>query len=309
MSTEEEIDLRKKEKKIDRSHWMCKLQAFTFGIDAPTYYMGYCPFFWMTWVSLIALPFVLLFKLVTGPTVWLWDKFSTPYSEYKLAATLKLENTPVKPSYNAMLDIAEEFKKDKDIRFDYSLWIHARVINYKQVYLWLQENPNWRKIELPKAKEWLKVELERLQKEKERNLAKAKKLRKVNFFVASCGSLIFKIVIPICIAVVAAGVTWLLYQAAIVPSLCDYITVVGIASVLGFSYVLAKIVMDAFKIYFTYLDNNDKSFWLTSLLRWIIGGFVTVYEFISETVSMTYKQECPLIIWGEETGPIQKRTK
>lgn len=39
MTLQEEIDLRKKEKRIDRNHWMCRIQKFTFDIDATSFYM------------------------------------------------------------------------------------------------------------------------------------------------------------------------------------------------------------------------------------------------------------------------------
>jgi hypothetical protein len=89
---------RKKEKKLDRSHWMCRIQKFAFNIDASTFYMGYCPFFWMTWLALLVSPFVALFNFITIPSVWLWRSTTEPVKEYRTTSQANLRRTPLQPS-------------------------------------------------------------------------------------------------------------------------------------------------------------------------------------------------------------------
>ena len=57
----------KKEKKLDRNHWMCRLQKYVFNIDAEKTYFGFCPLFWMSWLALICLPSVFVAQKLLLP--------------------------------------------------------------------------------------------------------------------------------------------------------------------------------------------------------------------------------------------------
>jgi hypothetical protein len=67
---------RKKQKGINPNHWMCRIQKTVFNIDAPSFYMGYCPFFWMTWVAIVAFIPAMIWRYTVIPLGNLIWKFA-----------------------------------------------------------------------------------------------------------------------------------------------------------------------------------------------------------------------------------------
>lgn len=307
---------RKKEKKLDRSHWMCRIQKFTFNIDAPTYYMGYCPFFWMTWLSLLVSPFVALFKLVTIPSVWAWKYTTEPVIEYRRTTREALESTPLQPSFKQMLQM-QYMSADELTGWD--LWSPRSELFYdltecKRIEVWLNQNPNWKKEWLEKAKAWDKANDAAIYALSKLKKVRAARLTKVNRLASTCGSAIFKVLIPLLIFLGVSSGGYGLYTIAVKISLVTYVFAAYILTVGAAAVMFARILWDAIK---TILDIRAKNKTVVEddeapTLTWwdkLVSKFSTVFEFIHDTVAITYKQECPLIIWGDETGPIQKRTK
>jgi hypothetical protein len=307
---------RKKEKKLDRSHWMCRIQKFAFNIDAPTYYMGYCPFFWMTWLALLVSPFVALFNLVTIPATWAWVNTAEPVKEYRRTTREALESTPLQPSFAQMLQM--QYMRDDELT-GWDLWspraeLFSNLTECKRIEVWLKQNPNWKKEWLAKAKAWDVAHIEAVHAYNKLKKVRAARLSKVNRLASTCGSAIFKVLIPLSIFLAVSGGGYGVYTIAIEISLASYVLALCILTLAAAAAVLANILWDALK---TILDiraknkmavEDDK---IPTLTWWdkFCSKFSAVTEFIHDTVAITYKQECPLIIWGDETGPIQKRNK
>lgn len=306
---------RKKEKKLDRSHWMCCIQKYTFNIDAPTYYMGYCPFFWMTWAALLVFPFVALIKALSIPLAWTYNFATEPVIEYRTQSREALEATPLRPSFSQMLDIqymnninAWDMWNPEDSRF----YSHT---DCKRIELWISQNPDWRKEWLPKAKAWHTSIIENEMIAKRAAAARRNRLRRVNVAVSLCGSLFFKVAIPTVIGLGIAGVVYLLGSLALTVAWHNYLAALSILAFCGASFILVRILCDAVvtisNIRRAKMEANENHgpSWISKIWFYTLDSISRIWEFVTDTITITYKQECPLIIWGEETGPIQKRNK
>lgn len=320
MNTTDE-DIRKKEKKLDRAHWMCRIQKFVFGIDAPTFYMGYCPFFWMTWLAVVSFPIVLSARLIWGIFDVLMFKQVGKASDYmsniKAQRQEDLEKVPLLPGYevmihaDALLKIYCKRKKKIEHHRDYlSPFDLARGrVNGIRMLLWFDQNPNWRKTHLPHAIE-LKAKIEaEAAADEEAKKNRARRFRALVNRANFCGRLIFKVIFPAAILGVAYGVYRLLYVAYTRVHAVDLLGAFTIICALAAGVVFARIFLDAFDTFV-----GVERLWL------FLGKFglvcaapvkliIAIYSFLRDTVKMTYKAECPLIIWGDETGKIQKREK
>lgn len=320
MNTEADIELRKKQKCLDKNHWMCRIQKYVFGIDAPTYYMGYCPFFWMTWLAVLCFPFVALIGAVSSPFMWLAEKITFPVRAVKTVrenARTTTWNTPRKPTYKEMYSIALDYITDHEIEGPADLarsW-HFHIKDYNRVYLWIKANPDWRETELPKAKQWKKEQDELAEEELRKDRLKRIKANTITSF---CGVAFFKVFIPILILAAFTGVCYLMYTLCTTISLIDVVAITGIGLTGYACYMAAVIIWSGIHIYVQYSLRDKPSgtmFGANTILaiikpfRWFFTGVAHVIEFLIDTVKLTYKQECPLIIWGEETGKIEKRKK
>jgi hypothetical protein len=326
-------DIRKKEKKLNREHWMCRVQMYTFGIDAPNYYMGYCPFFWMTWVSLLVLPIVFLgktfVKLSSAPI--------KPVMRYADARSktraLQLLNTPLEPTYYVILDVYAAFGKN-----DYYINEYDRKITFEncsghlfgghytrceRIRLWFLQNPNWRDTHLEKARAERQKRAEEIEREerKEREANERRKRtearnRKLSNVAGLCGRGLFKLLIPTLI--IAGGVFgyYGILKLCSAIRLEDVVLVFAITAGLVASFLACRILVD-FLCTFVFTEPvADK---IRRALRWLFddNGLLSkifdktraVWNFAADTVALTYKAECPLIVWGEETGNITRRDK
>jgi hypothetical protein len=321
-------DIRKKEKKLSRDHWMCRIQKYTFGIDAPTYYMGYCPFFWMTWLSLLVCPIVFLgktfTKLVTVPANPVIKYFDVREKQRRE----ELIKTPLEPNYNIILDVYTAFK-DEDFFLDcdnekitiencsrYILGGH--LVTSERIRLWFIQNPNWRKTHLEQARvEFEKRQVE-LKRQEEAAYAKRKRdeerTRKLAAAASMCGRGLFKLIIP---SLILLAVTFGYYG---IIKLCSLITLpvaVGVVNAMIACvavFFAIKILLDFLATFIFTEKFKDKiavvlSYFFADdgLLFKIIDKIKTAWLFAKDTVALTYKAECPLIQWGDETGKITKR--
>lgn len=324
MNTTDE-DIRKKEKKLDRNHWMCRIQKYTFNIDAPTFYMGYCPFFWMTWVSLLALPVVFICKTFYKFSSSRINPVLNHMEQRKMKHKTNLMKIPLEPSWEIILSVYNVYPKchgsvDRDIEIaNYIDFSSNRIIaeRYRQ---WFLQNPNWRDTHVSKAREARKEYFERIQRENEkaklRRLKREARSRKLASMASFCGRGLFKILIPS--AIITLGVS-------VYYGLCKLFAMMTLQGVIGafvivcslFSLALfIKIAIDFFSTVVFTRSLSDK---IRSLLFPIFGddgiafkvfdAIRNFFSFARDTVKFTYKAECPLIVWGEETGNITRRKK
>jgi len=318
MTTQEDIELRKKEKKIDRKHWMCRIQNYSLGIDAPTFYMGYCPFFWMTWVAVLIAPIVAFFNLLAWPTKFLYVSTSTRIVTRRKEREEEIRKIPLMPSDNLFRDLQYLPRSLKVITaHDLSDFRCLRDwTSCVRVALWLAENPNWRKTYLRDALKRLADirAAERAREEKQK--ARTFTLRNLNKYVSLCGSAVFKVLIPLGIVTAAIGVVYGVFKLIMLIGWLNMLGAFVITSFVGALFMLVYLMFDlgrcivdsrpTLEMKNEYVVKQGK----VSLAFEKIGDFIrSCFFFIKDTVSMTYKQECPLIIWGEETGKIEKRQK
>ena len=305
-------DVRKKEKKINREHWMCRIQMYTFGIDAPTFYMGYCPFFWMTWVCVLMSPFALLWNVVLKPVCSYGERLSSVAREKRESSLQALYETPLQPSHFQLLDLSTYYRNEKvDAYFTSevrnAIGHNASWINIKRITVWLNVNPDWRTTFLPDAKAWLEEQIKKEEASRER----AKNLRKIGNVASVCGSTVFKGIIPAVILVAAYYIYRLLSYVVTNISLQDFVLALTLLFSAAAFVIAVPIIIDLIKVISGSLRRRksvtieEKDSWYVGMLNAIGNAFT----FVKDTVRMTYKQECPLIIWGDETGSITRRDK
>lgn len=343
MNTEVE---RKKEKKLDRTHWMCRIQKYSFGIDAPTFYSGYCPFFWMTWLALLCAPVVMGGKAIS----FFWDKFEALCSSHMsddekkadiappvpLRAEPKVKVIkPAKPSDETIRCFAQTIRAYMN-QFEpraISDWYRSAALNsmcssrdpkYSRVLAWFEANlDNW-EAEAEAAEKRLAVEHERW-------LARraAREERKKNWNKIACKASVFGRMIARVLLVGLAGVlafglfkggVWVVANLAQSLTFLFGATIVGI-SVIALARTIKWIARWWSRIDFSWLESKVNAagpkaeavgaFFCKGLdgIGWLFGAIAEIGSFLLKTVKLTYKAECPMIIWGDETGPIEKRSK
>jgi hypothetical protein len=298
-------DIRKKEKKLDCNHWMCKIQLYTFGIDAPNFYMGYCPFFWMTWLALICLPFVFVAKLLyivsLKPLADFSDKMETSKYE-KLKAKL---NTPLEPPAHVIVECFKKYKNNAQLfdgLFNY-LYYNYGSDEISRYAAWFKANTNWKKTHYPIAKKRMaeldEVRKKAMEKHQKREAFKRKAINTISKYAA--------IVVKCLIPVVVAAILFVVYKmyAFCAMHILGFLQAAIIILCIAIFVVCIKILWNVLDQFVT-ADHITKA---DRVICGFFGGIGGIFKFIGETVKMTYKRECPLIIWGEETGKIVKRKK
>ena len=310
-------DIRKKEKKIDKNHWMARIQKFSFNIDAESFYMGYCPFFWMTWLALFCAPFVAFGKKVNSIIFKPLNEYT--YKKQKIVKQRRSE-TPLQPSDYKLLKwfysakcFQEELTQEKIFEYLKDDW-EWRLINeleYNRYKLWFEKNPNWTETYLVAARKNEEINKKKQEEREQKQIKKKQKMRRIANRCAVFGSILVKILIPTAILSAIFG-CYKLTQIITISHVSSMLTAVCVISFFIAVILILKIVGSFFAIFVgeTVLDIVDnleeKDFtWLSK----IKNAIKTTVSFVIETIKLTYKRECPMIIWGNETGKIEKRNK
>lgn len=320
-------DIRKKEKKLSQYHWMCRIQKYTFGIDAPNYYMGYCPFFWMTWVSLLVFPIVFIgktaFKLTSAPVKPVFKALN----DRQKAKLKELSKVPLEPNFHVILNVYRAFGDEdsfiqcgEEITIENcSPWLFsAPYSKAARIRLWFIQNPNWRQTHLEKARIEYKEYRDRIEREEREAVERQKRRdacnRKLSRTASMCGRGIFKVIIPTLILGLAVLVYLAVAKLIAIITLQAFILALSLAFSILAGIITTKILFD-FCFTFVFTEKLTKK--LTPLLAYffaddgllfkIIDKTKEMWVFVKDTVALTYKAECPLIVWGDETGKITKR--
>lgn len=310
---------RKKEKRIDRSHWMSKVQKYIFGIDAPTFYSGYCPFFWMTVLALAVSPVIVTILLIVTPIRWIFEKVDKLTTKHSQKSTKARRSQPLEPSFTQFITLAKhfnagEFEGPKAGNYLATMlysWGNTKsYLDAERIELWLTQNPNWMDTHVPAARIKYDAWKESEKKKKEKDALRTQRIRKLINKVSIVGKIIFKCVIPLAILMVGTGVGWLLYLFFIsvnVQGLITFATAIGI--IVGVALTVGAIILPFAYISWVkteVLPHKSEKKGLNIPER-LIDWTCNTIDFLKEIVYMTYKSECPMIVWGEETGPIVKR--
>lgn len=302
--TEEEIALRKKQKKIDKNHWMCKIQKYVFNIDATTFYLGYCPFFWSTWCAVLAAPVVFLARLLAfaaTPITSGFGKLHTTVTTKVADRNDKIESTPFQPPWRILIR-AEYYEYNGRVS-TYDIYVMHEGYSRrmcKRMELWFDQNPNWKETHLPVA---LKIQ-EELEDKRSNS-----RMRKVSNTASLCGSIIFKCLIPLAI-ICGCGLLYLALHKIALIALTIHLTAwlfAGCVAIFTAAFFVGlHLVIDFISILKEFRATR-KTEYKQGIFSKIFGAIGNAIIFLHDTVKMTYKQECPMIIWGDETAPIEKR--
>jgi hypothetical protein len=310
MSTEVK---RKKKKPLNNQHWMARVQKFAFGIDCEKKYTGYCPFFWATWSAILLLPFILIGRGIFAVLEFVWKNTFTKFIEPKLEARRKrkdeADNSPVKPNDKDLIRAYDFIKKQKEknefceksiFYFFYNNfgWRYA-----ERVESWFRENPDWVEKELPSAQKRYETLLIELEEQRKQDLAREKKIQEIKEKISN----FCKIFVKPAIFASCVGAAFLIYKAVfwLYTNISWKIVAQAVFDfVWNYSLFVMAIVLGLILLKKALGKYGEK--YIAVPLCWILNCIGEGFSFLKQTIVMTYKKECPLIIWGEETGPIQK---
>jgi hypothetical protein len=239
------------------------------------------------------------------------------------AREAELIKTPLEPTYNTILDVYGVFGKDdfvlgldgqKITLEDYSRLIFCYdYVRDERFRLWFLQNPNWRDTHLEKAR----AERQRVEgEERERRKKREARNRKLSNVAGLCGRGLFKLLIPTVIIALGALAYYGIIKLCSVVELADVVLVFSIIGFIVAGFLACRILGDFLSTFVFTEPVKDK---ISRVLGRIFddGGICdgltnkirNVREFIIDTVALTYKAECPLILWGDETGNITRRNK
>ena len=305
-----EAEYRKKQKKMSRNGWMARFYTWTFG--APPRFTGYCPLFWTIWICVILSPFVLIGKIFEFLIKLAITFFEPTEADLKAKRQQQEEEEKAerrrKPLDEEIVELYEFTQKYPDYEL-YSAAIHTDVRNC--AIQWAYETPNWKDF-YPQAKANVdRGEAQEKAWEERRRVRKAQMDKIVHY-------LSFAVKPLLVLSAVFAG--FFIYKfVAIVVGMITFGQVVFWATCIGIAAVtVGALILGSLGIYKVGCIVSDKLdsrpekpvkpkrtyFLFDRVLRGIVEGI----SFVFETIRMTYKKECPLIIWtNDETGPIEKR--
>jgi MoaA/NifB/PqqE/SkfB family radical SAM enzyme len=300
---------RKKKKPLNNQHWMARVQKFAFGIDCEKKYTGYCPFFWATWSAILLLPFILIGRGVFAVLEFVWKNTFTKFIEPKIEARRKrkdeADNSPLKPDDKDLIKIAKfvkenQFKESNIFEYFYFVYSYTQAT---RILNWFKENTNWLENELPSAKERYESLLAQLEEQRKQDSAREKKIEEIKEKISNfCKIFVKPAIFVACVGaafLIYKGIFWLYFNLqwkVIAQMVFDFVwnySLYAVGAVVGI--ILLKKLLGEY---------GEKYIAFPIFRVFEICG--EAYSFLKQTIVMTYKKECPLIIWGEETGPIQK---
>jgi len=328
---------RKYIKPLTNNHWMARIQKSVLGIDCEQTYNGYCPFFWVTWLCVLMFPFSFLFKGGRAVGLYLWTEFEKKVDKYFPAKApyvhedrVEVVREPFKPSSRNLVDLKRFFVRMKELGESEIDWVYfgcahlfcGSGFDMKQ---WVEDNPDWEETLLPIAK--LEVAKLKERKEAQAKAVETKRLRKLALInkVSKVGQLIVK---PILVAIALAVVALLYWIGSLIVMYWNWDEIWNTGVI--FTLTTALFVSVIFAAYWSteFLKKNKTAkrvaYAVFGSLLSVFGGFGAIvvriftsvfgaigagFSFLAQTVAMSYKAECPIIIWGDTTEKIQKNAK
>jgi len=287
---------RKYRKQINKDGWMCSVQKWSFGKRTPTF-VGYCPFFWFTWLCIFISPLVLVgkfFEFLTNLAVSCWP-VSSPQKVKKVK----------RPS--DMNIIAYYEKLNSNPKPSESELINFNICMFPDVRTWIKVTPNWEDI----AKSLIAKRDRAIEREEKKRQRQAKLQASIKKFAYLSGFIVKPILFLLALAAgyVVLSISWLFVQQI------TWGVVIACGELLGLSLV-ATIVVSLFsrlfgkvKLKWSSIPEKPIKYEEGCVANKILECVGNVFGFIKETVGMLYTRECPLIEWGEESKRIEKINK
>lgn len=280
---------RKYRKRINPDHWMVKVQKFTWGSKTPDF-VGYCPFFWFTWFSLVLAPFKIIGMIILAPLLLVGIAIQNLID--------KMPSKVRKPTPTIMLHMAEKWQENETSFLE---WLE-RAEFFGTERAWIRATPDWRNC-------FLAVLLEKESKDAKKAAANSRDKKRLQ----SLANKLHYIVRPMAwIIGLGAGGTFLFYaykfvvwawpflywpkigEVVLIIIVCITAIATFVSIIIGAEYLWNKMRSGCPK------DPNRKGFWAT------VGKCIAIpFSFILETIDAIYTRECPIIEWDEDTGPIE----
>ena len=309
---------------------MARVQKSVLGIDCEQTYNGYCPFFWVTWLCVLLLPFSFSVGWVNAKRAKVWRAFEGLVDKYfpeKPYLYKAPEKVPYVPSAYVIIQLEKFLEREKErgggeidwFMFTYDFCNLHYSTNPSEVEKWVEENPTWRETILPAAKKkWKAMEEER---EAEVKAIKDKSDKRLVFVtkVSKIGQFIVK---PILVAVALAVVALIYWVGSVVvanwTAIWQIFLLTGAVIAIFVGIVCGIVFLTQFlkgnktvgRVAFTVLDFFGRRFdRFAKTIKKVSKAIAEGFKFLAQTVSMAYKAECPLIIWGDTTEKIQKNAK
>lgn len=275
---------RKYCKQLNRNGWMARLQRFVWRSRTPDF-VGYCPFFWFTWLTLIVLPFYLLLLVIVMPFVGLKHLYN------------KIPKHPTRPSYEDLLAIY-------DLVIEHGQEIVLHIDNVK-IQNWINATPDWWNCVLAAvAKRNRKITIVAKRAAKDRSRLK---------WVANRLHYIIKPLLwggfAVAAYVLAKSLVW------IIPIILRWPwpkigEIVFCVLILGISVCIAVVlIMGIEALWKLYRKKCPKCPDKIGFWYWLGSKLIIPFYFLWETIEVIYTRECPLIEWGDESKPIQRNER
>lgn len=274
---------RKYRKQVNKNGWMAKLHRICFGEATPTF-VGYCPFFWFTWFCILFFPLIMIVRLV----------ITIIYGFVCVFRAIP----PMRPS-----DILLYSFYDKYLEYgggqEVLNYIRDILDQYRKVLRWIAVTPDWENC----AKQVRYKIQQRQAKQQEKAVANAQRAKTLSKYAGY--------VVKPTLGAIALFSSYQFIRLMIwIVRQFTWAGFIFAAEIVGFAIgigLVISILVSGIKIGHRLLrkcpkNPNKIGFW--SKVGNAIGNGL---EFIAETIETLYTRECPLIEWGNETRPIEKR--
>lgn len=273
---------RKYRKPVNTNGWMRKLQKWTWGDSTPNF-VGYCPFFWFTWLSVLVMPITLIRKIVAAIF-------------HFIGSAIPERIRKVQRPREAVLALLYDHCLKMGVGRAYADWLAED----DAVSEWLKATPDWLNC------------AERAYRNQQRKAAhEVVWAPRRNAFAQFMSRYAGYVVKPVLWAAGLAGLYVLgralfslIYNISLEVLIIMGQITAGVMVGTGFMYGVIRVVAwFIMKRRCRCPKNPDKVTWYHR-----VGlGLDNALEFVCETIESTYIRECPLIQWDDHDEPIQPR--
>jgi len=306
--------IKKYGKKVNKNGWQARLYRWAWNKEPK--FKGYCPFFHVTWITLLLSPFIFVGRFFYACGEYLSQIFEEKYQNYKTSKDDSESQVAAPYIGDAFLiklfenekELSDPFFKDnseyilKSIDMDVRCYAEKYGRKVETVKRWLKQNPEWREL-YPGAK--LRVEAYRKRLE-EQQVKEERRKEALKAKIQEC-RWVMKVLSWLGIGAGAYGLAklaiifpWVSFLQSLLTAVIIVVSAILVFALLcGIIYGIFRVVRLGFKEAF-----GDGTF-----LREVVwDGIKEGGAFLIESVKMFYTEQCPMITWTEnESGPIEKR--